>query len=67
MTSTTRDDDGRITRESLERWLDCHAGDFSEIIDFYASIEDGDLSIDLPWSSEESEITFNGAMYSEDD
>ena len=27
---------GRITRESVQRWVDSHAGDFAEITDFAA-------------------------------
>jgi hypothetical protein len=35
-----RDDEGKITRESVQRWLDTHAGDFASVTDFEASIED---------------------------
>ena len=42
--------DGKITRESVQCWLDCHAGDFSEIIDFSASLEIGDETVEIPWA-----------------
>ncbi|MBF9135275.1 hypothetical protein I0C86_41225 [Plantactinospora sp. S1510] len=57
-----RDDNGKITRESVGLWLDSHAGDFAEIIDFEASVEDGDATIDIPWADEESEMTYNDCM-----
>ena len=62
-----RDDSGAITRESVARWLDSHAGDFSGVLDFNASLEDGDTTVDLPWADEDSELTFNGCMFPEDD
>jgi hypothetical protein len=54
-----RDDSGAITRESVSLWLDSHAGDFASVDDFSASVEDGDSTIDIPWSSEESAMTFS--------
>ena len=63
-----RDDDGKITRESVQRWLDTHAGDFSAIKDFHASIEDGDDTIEIPWADEDNEYAYIDCMYpSEDD
>lgn len=62
-----RDDDGKITRESVENWLGCNSGDFQSIDDFYASIEDGDETIDIEWASEESEMTYNDCMFPSDD
>lgn len=53
-----RDKKGKITRKSLERWLNVHAGDFSSIKDFSASIEDGNKTIEFPWTSEENEMDF---------
>lgn len=53
-----RDDDGNITRDSLESWLHTHTGDFSEIIDFRASIEDGEQSIEIPFASEDGESQY---------
>ena len=62
-----RDDAGKITRESVSLWLDSHAGDFSGVTDFYASIEDGGDTVEIPWADEDNEVTFNGCMYPEDD
>lgn len=53
-----RDEDGKITRESVEQWLMCHSGDFQSVTDFYASIEDGENTIEIPWNSEESEMAY---------
>ena len=53
-----RDDDGKITRESVKFWVMLHSSDFSGVIDFSASIEDGEQTIDLPWSSEETELQY---------
>ena len=50
----TRDKDGKITRESLDDWLSKNSGDFSEVIDFRASIEDGDESLEFDWGKEPS-------------
>lgn len=50
-----RDDEGELTRESVERWLLLHSGDFSDVIDFEASLEDGGKTIDIAWKNEESE------------
>lgn len=61
-----RDDDGHITRESVEDWLTSHAGDFSSVIDFTASIEDGEETIEIPWSSEENECRYLDTLPSEE-
>lgn len=53
-----RDNDGRITRDSLELWLCSHTGDFSHIIDFRASIEDGEESIRIDFATEEGESQY---------
>lgn len=53
-----REDDGRITRDSLESWVHTHAGDFSQIIDFRASIEDGEESIEIPFATEHGESQY---------
>lgn len=58
-----RDEDGEITRDSLALWIDRHTGDFSEIIDFSASIEDGDETIEIPWQDEDNEGSYSDAMY----
>jgi hypothetical protein len=57
-----RDDDGRLTRESVQHWLDSHAGDFSGIEDFWASLEDGNETIEIPWKEEENEFRFANLM-----
>lgn len=62
----TRDDDGCITRESVARWLDIHAGGFRYIIDFEASIEDGDTTVEIPWQDEEHGLQFGDCMNPED-
>lgn len=57
---------GEFTRENVEDWLGCHAGDFREITDFEADGADG--SIAIAWADEESEFAYMDAMYpSEDD
>lgn len=61
------DDDGKVTRESVALWLDSHAGDFSGIIDFYASIEDGQDTIEIPWADEENEPEYNSCMFGDED
>jgi hypothetical protein len=60
-----RNDEGTITRDDVENWLGSNAGDFSSITDFYASIEDGNTSIEIAWNDEENEFTFNDNMYAE--
>jgi hypothetical protein len=62
-----RDDDGKITRESVDLWLGCHSGDFSEVTDFAASIEDGEETIDISWSDEDNEMEYMNLMYPEED
>lgn len=56
------DDDGNITRDAVEQWLYTHAGDFSSIQDFSASIEDGDTTIDIPWATEDGEIAYDDTL-----
>lgn len=54
-----RDDEGKITRESLDRWVSLHSGDFSSVVDWSASIEDGDETLDFDWEKgEESECAY---------
>lgn len=62
-----RDDDGKITRDSVEQWLTTHSGDFANVIDFHASIEDGEDTIEIPRSDEEHELRFCDAMYPSED
>jgi hypothetical protein len=60
--------EGEITRDAVDLWLTTHTGDFSEVLDFAASIEDPDTdaTIDLLWSSEDSEFTYLDCMFPED-
>jgi hypothetical protein len=58
-----RDEDGTVTRESVQRWIDCHAGDFSNVIDWCASLEVGDETVDFDFADEESELTFNDCIF----
>lgn len=62
-----RDEDGNITRESVEQWLCRHSGDFQSVDDFSASIEDGDETIDIAWADEESELTYGDCMFGDCD
>lgn len=62
-----RDDDGKLTRDSVARWLDSHAGDFQGVTDFYASLEDGDETVDIPWQQgEDSEYAWIDCFPDED-
>lgn len=61
------DDDGNITRASVEDWLTYHSGDFAKVIDFSASIEDGENTVEIGWSSEENEMRFNDCMCPSED
>jgi hypothetical protein len=56
-----------ITRKAVEYWLGGNAGDFSHVIDFEASIEDGDKTIDIPWASEDGEFAYIDAMSGSED
>lgn len=56
-----RSDDGSITRDSVQRWLDTHVGDFSHIVDFHADIDD----VDIPWRLEDNELQYNELTYPE--
>jgi hypothetical protein len=66
-TDNARDDDGNITRDSVSRWLDSRSGDFAEVTDFSASIEDGDETVDIPWDSEDNEMAWGSLMYPEEE
>jgi hypothetical protein len=61
-----RDEDGNLTRDSVQDWLDKNAGDFQQVEDFEADLEDGDTSVLIPWADEESEMTYNDCMYPDD-
>jgi len=54
-----RDDEGKITRDSVEQWLTTHSGDFQSVQDFSASIEDGGNTVEIPWATEDGEMAFN--------
>lgn len=54
---------GEPTRDNVEDWLTSHAGDFSRVLDFYASLEVGNETVEIPWHDEESECTFGDCMY----
>jgi hypothetical protein len=62
-----RDQNGKVTRASVEDWLGSHAGDFSSVTDFSASIEDGDATIDIPWADEGNEMTYHDCVYGGDE
>lgn len=62
--ANARDDDGRITRDSIEQWLTKHSGDFQHVIDFSASIEDGGNTVEIAWADEANEMTFNDCTLS---
>lgn len=57
---------GPITREGFEHWLMLNSGDFSSVIDFRASIEDGDATIDYDWANEDNEIRYLDTLPQED-
>ena len=65
--SNVRNGYGDITRVSVAAWLDMHAGDFSSVTDFSASIEDGENTVEIPWDDEESEAVFNEATFGSED
>ena len=52
-----------ITRESVEQWLSCNSADFSEVIDFAASLEVNGRTVEIPWADEAHECDFNDCMY----
>ena len=57
-----RDDDGTITRSSVEDWLTTHSGDFRAATDFRASIEDGNDTIDIEFATEGGEMAYYDTM-----
>src|SRR3990172_6361796 len=64
-----------ITRDDVQDWLDANAGDFQNVNDFRAVIDDGPLpacglcghikrqALVFDWASEENECAFNDAMF----
>jgi hypothetical protein len=55
-----------ITKETVEAWLCTHSGDFQSVIDFSASIESEEGTTEIPWNTEENELTFNDCLYGEE-
>lgn len=45
--------------KQIQSWLDTHAGDFSEIVDFRASL----ANHEIPWKEEESEYIFTAGFW----
>lgn len=63
--ATIRDyGDGTITRESVQRWVDTHCGDFSEVIDF--SCDFGNREFECDWADEDNEMVFIDCMSDEE-
>jgi len=54
--------DSKITREDVEDWVSVNSGDFSSILGFAASIEDGENTLDFPWIIELIELAYNDCM-----
>jgi hypothetical protein len=57
------DNIGEFTRENVEQWLAANAGDFSQIIDFYATVGDKEI----PWAKEDSESRYCDILFPEED
>ena len=53
-----QDESGVITREGVEDWLGTHAGDFSHIIDFCASITVDGIDYDFDFATEEGALAY---------
>jgi hypothetical protein len=53
-----KDDQGRLTPTSVGYWLRNNSGDFQDLTDWAASLEDGDDTVDIPWSTEAGELAF---------
>ena len=58
-------DGNSITREDVADWLTCNSGDFQNVTDFWASIEDGDETVEFDWEVADSEFTYSDCMYQE--
>jgi hypothetical protein len=63
----TDSEGGTIDRDAVEQWLMLHSGDFSEVIDFSASIESGDQTLDFDWANEESQFYWQDCMHPVED
>lgn len=53
-----KDEKEQFTREGISLWLAAHSGDFSSILDWSASIEEGNETLDFPFDTEEGEIAW---------
>jgi hypothetical protein len=62
-----RGDDGKITRDDVEDWINCHSGDFRHVEDFNAIIRDGEATLEFGWSNEESDLTYNECVYGDEE
>ncbi len=58
--------EGSIDRDAVEHWLMLNSGDFRDVIDFSASIEDGNRTIDIPWATEDGEMAYSDCTTTED-
>jgi hypothetical protein len=54
---------GAFTRRNVDRWLATNAGDFQVITDFRAVCG----KREIPWVSEDSELTYADCMYPSED
>lgn len=50
---------GEFTRENVEQWLACNAGDFQQVVDFYATVGDKEI----PWANEDNEMAYNDLTF----
>jgi hypothetical protein len=65
------EDEGCHTRESVQSWLDTHAGDFQSIDDFTYdfTLSTGGMYIDIvgDWKSEDNEMIYNEYMFGDEE
>lgn len=54
---------GEPTRDNVEQWLCTNSGDFQSVSDFYAAIGE----TEIPWESEDSELTYGDCMWPAED
>ena len=57
--------DGTLTRADVLAWL--AKQDFQRIVDFYASLEVGDVTIEFDWQTESGEETYFDCLEDDDD
>lgn len=55
----TDEDTGLLTRESVERWVDTHSGDFSSVTDFSVRVGDWESG----FATEDGEMLFMDCTY----